>query len=318
MTNKVKFLLIALILFFSCGAVSAEYTCEVMTLKGRASIVGKGEAAPRDLRQGDLIKEGDKIKIEEGYADLAFDKEWNNVTRLAQNTEVEIRSIYPTGLVMGRGDIFARLEKLPKNSTFEIQTPTCVAAVRGSAYRTIHEDGESRVLNYASSPIEVFGLDSEGKLLDNPVILQGEQKTEVKETGVPPASAEKMTEDEIKEAGQYQTDVKNEIETLEGEGRVGKVQDIETINKEYAEGLDQRIQKQIAGSETQTSAEDPLKESSEAVISNVQETLVQQTETPLARKQGETNNANVGGGGVKSGGGDSGGSRDGDPNFKNS
>ncbi len=319
MNNKVKFLLTALVFSLVTGAAFAEYTCEVMALHGKASLVSKGENTPRELKEGDLIKEGDKIKVEEGTADLAFDKDWNNVTRLAQGTEVQIRSIYPTGLVMERGDIFARLEKLPKNSTFEIQTPTCVAAVRGSAYRTIHEAGESRVLNYASSPVEVFGLDNEGKLLDDPVVLRGEEKTEVKGVGEPPVSPEKMTEAEIKEAGQFQSDVKDEVRELDEEGREGKVQAIETIDKEYAKELDKRVPEQAAGAETQISAESSPKEDFDRepsqVVDRVEEALVKQTDTSLTRKQDQSNNASVGDGGVKGGSGD--GSGDRDTNLKN-
>ena len=319
MIIRVKFLLIALILILvSGGTVLADYACEVMTLRGKATAVAPGEAV-RELKEGDIVKEGDTIRVEEGTLDLAFDKDWNNVTRLAQNTEVEVRSIYPTGLVMARGDIFARLERLPKNSTFEIQTPTCVAAVRGSAYRTIHEEGESRVLNYASSPVEVFGLDSEGNLLDNPVVLAKEEKTGIKEAGESPSSPEKMTEAEIKESGQFQSDVKDEVQELSKEGRVGKVQEIEEVDREYSEGLEQRINEKITESteepvsesgggdlEQEDSLENSLTdetmdstlEQTENIVSSVQESVTQQSEITEARQQDETQNTEVGAGGV--------------------
>lgn len=246
MINKVKILItLSTFLLLSAGASLAEYYCEVMTLQGKATVTNLGEAS-RELKEGDLIKEGDRIRVEEGTMDLAFDKEWNNVTRLAGNTEVTIRSIYPTGLAMDRGDIFARLEKLPKNSTFEIQTPSCVAAVRGSAYRTIHEEGESRVLNYASSPVEVFGLDAEGRLMDGPVILREAEKTEVPGVGESPAKAERMTENEVKEAAKYRSDVKDEARFLGEEGRVAKIQEIADVEREYGVDLEKRIERKIA------------------------------------------------------------------------
>lgn len=318
MINKVKILItLFTFLLLSGGTSLADYYCEVMTLQGKATVTSLEDEAARELKEGDLIKEGDRIRVEEGTLDLAFDKEWNNVTRLARNTEVSIRSMYPTGLAMERGDIFARLEKLPKNSTFEIQTPTCVAAVRGSAYRTIHENGESRVLNYASSPIEVFGLDAEGNLLDGPVILGDSEKTEVKAEGEPPAPAERMTEEELKEASQYQSEVNREVETLTEEGRVGKVQEIKEIERDYVEALEQRIEEKISETEAPRATEngpekepllerveidskvDRIAETADRVVEKVEQTVGDKIEVQSDRQADESGNVQVGDGGTK-------------------
>lgn len=312
MNKKVKVILtLAIVFIIPMGGIAQaeDYYCEVMTLNGLAEVTYAGEAVPQPLNQGDLLKEGDRITVAEGsYVDLAFDKGWNNVTRLAQNTQMQIRSIYPTGLGLTRGDIFARLEKLPKNSTFEIQTPTAVAAVRGSVYRTIHENDETRVLNYASSPVEVFGLDAEGNLLDKPVVLQGEQKTEVSSAGESPREPEKMTEEEIKEAGQLNEEVKEEIAAVEEEGRIGETQEIDLVEKNYQEDLGQRIQDKIAAESgsTETPIEAPdeidqITSQSEQIVARVEKEISDKIESSNDRKQDESSNTGVGGGGTKSG-----------------
>ena len=160
--NRVSLLLrIALVGLLLClgapvQASGEEYSCEVMTLEGSSVLVSGG--ITKSLKVGDLLKAGDTIEVRSGYLDLAYDKEWKNITRVLQKSKVKIHSIHPTQIGMERGGILAKLHRLPKGSTFEVQTPTATAAVRGSEYFTEYREGVTRVMNFSPSPVEVFGV----------------------------------------------------------------------------------------------------------------------------------------------------------------
>ena len=163
-------------------AQAGEVYCEVMSIQGTASVIQNGSAA--SMKRGDHLKAGDSIKVgDNSYVDIAYDKAWKNVTRVRENSRVRIGSIEPTHLDMKQGDIFSRIKALPKNSSFEIQTPTAIAAVRGTEFRTITEaGGKTEIHNLSELPasqVEVFGLDAFGNKQLTPLILGVEKKTEV-------------------------------------------------------------------------------------------------------------------------------------------
>ena len=55
---------------------------------------------------------------------VANDSEWKNVTRLEENSKLKVSSVYPGKLKLSEGAVFARLKVLPKDSAFEVKTPT--------------------------------------------------------------------------------------------------------------------------------------------------------------------------------------------------
>ena len=204
-------------------AMAAEYYCEVMTLKG-AAFVTSIDSVRKAMKQGDLLKIGDLVEVEkDGQVDLAFDKEWSNITRIWESSRVKIKSIYPTGLGLDRGDVFAKLGKLPKGTTFEIQTPTAIAAVRGTEFLTsVSEKGLTSVVSYQHS-VEVFNLDSNGGLGAH-VIVRELEKTTVPRINEPPAPPVKAPESDIQRISAQSSDVANQVKEAVQEGRFAQVQ----------------------------------------------------------------------------------------------
>ncbi len=207
-----------------------DYRCEIMTVQGTASVVSANETKP--VKEGDLLKEGDQLKVEAGsYVDVAYDKQWNNITRIGENSDVTIKSIYPTGLKMKEGDIFAKLHRLPKGTTFEIQTPVAVAAVRGSEYFTEHRGGETKVFNYSPSPVEVFSFDKGGQLMDRTMIQESE-KTEIKGIAEAPRVPEKMSPDEMKRVDEKSGGMEVAIKEAKEAGRESFAPDVKTVEQD--------------------------------------------------------------------------------------
>ena len=204
-------------------ASAAEFYCEVMSLNGEA-FVTTTESPRTAVKQGDLLKAGDILVVEkDAQLDLSFDKDWNNLTRIWGPSKIRIRSIYPTGLGMERGEIFAKLGKLPKGTTFEIQTPTAIAAVRGTQFMTsVSDQGQTSVVSY-DHPVEVFNLDSNGQLGQH-VMLEGSQKTVVSFMGEPPSVPVKAPEGEMQKGMGTSSDMATHVKDAVEAGHFAQIQ----------------------------------------------------------------------------------------------
>ena len=223
-------------------AFGEDYYCEVMSVQGEASVMDPA-GLEKPLQSGDLLKVGDTVKVGEGsHLDLAYDKGWNNVSRIWEKSEVKIQSLYPTGLWMKHGDVLAKLHKLPAKSTFEIETPTAVAAVRGSAYRTTFRDGVTEVFNLHSSNVEVHIKDVEGTMEREATILKEHEKTEVRELGEPASPPQKMTEQEVRQHTEGSVELDKTVEMVTEEGRIGKIQEMAVVERQYQEDFERRIE----------------------------------------------------------------------------
>ncbi len=222
-------------------AASAEdFLAEVMTVKGSATVTNE-EVSQKPLTEGDLLKPGDLVEVSaESYVDLAYDKHWKNLTRFGPNSRVLIQALFPTDLSMEEGDIFAKLDALSERATFEIRTPVAVVGVRGTAFRTIHSEEVTSVFNLSESMVSVFNLDANGQMV-NPVDLGEFEKTEVL-LFEPPQTPQAMSPEEIQVNENIQTDVTTVIESLEAQGRIGKLEDIETIHNKYGDAVDRRLE----------------------------------------------------------------------------
>ncbi len=162
-----KFLMMGLIAMTVCLPVTAHADdatyCEVIKVSGDVKFRHVGqELAP--LQQGTMLSKGDSIVVGKGStADLAFDPQWQNVTHLNENTRALIRFMNPTRLEIASGDIYAKLDHLTKGSTFEVCTPTAIASVRGTRYRTTYANGQTTVYNDSeTSSVYVYHLDENG------------------------------------------------------------------------------------------------------------------------------------------------------------
>ena len=124
-------------------------------------------------------------------------------------------AVEPTHLDMVRGDIFSRVKSLAKGSMFEVQTPTALAAVRGTEFRTIADlEGRTEVHNVSelpSSQVLVFGMDSLGNRQDNPLILDVEKKTEVLKVGDTPVAPQPLSPEEMTKDNRDNLDLKDKI-----------------------------------------------------------------------------------------------------------
>ncbi|MDD5085262.1 MAG: FecR domain-containing protein [Candidatus Omnitrophica bacterium] len=174
-----RFLLTSLFILLVSGcARTEEKTCflgpneaAIISVEGDVKVIADGEE--KKAEEGMIIKAGDKVKTAAGSsAEIAYDGACKNLTRLDENTEMAVTAVSPTRLEMTMGRLFAGLEALKKDEPFEVRTPTCVAAVRGTEFDVAIKDGESEVRSFQNE-VTVYGIDKEGKLFDGRPLKAG-------------------------------------------------------------------------------------------------------------------------------------------------
>ena len=226
------FVVLVSLFAFARPVLAEEFQCEVLNVKGTVTVRdSKGTA--RAAKQTELLKVGEEVEVgDESYVDLSYDKDWKNVTRLEANSKVKITSIAPGKLDLTEGGIFAKLKKLPQDSAFEVRTPTAVATVRGSEYRTTFLLGQTDVFNAASSRVVVYGVKEDGTAdKDTAVLVERDKKTSVETAGKAPKPAEPMTEGEIKTGKSLQGGIETNVKQAEKEGRSANIQSVGDIEE---------------------------------------------------------------------------------------
>lgn len=108
---------------------------------GKVLIQPSGSASARDAKVGDVVGSGDKVETKaDGLAEIMLEN--NNVINLKPNsviTMTELSANPTTGIYVNRlyadmGKFRIQVEKMSGASTFEVRTPTAVAAVRGTQF----------------------------------------------------------------------------------------------------------------------------------------------------------------------------------------
>ena len=225
----------SLLLTLSPAAFAEEFYCEVMDVEGSATL-SNAATSGKALQEGDLLAVEDVVEVgPSSYVDLAYDRDWNNVTRIEENSSIRLRSLYPTTVELSSGGIFAKLKLLPKESSFDVETPTAIASVRGTEYRTTYLDGETQIYNVSDSDVYVYGLDESGRRQPSPVVLRNSQATQVQRRGQAPTAPRWMESHEVQHVARFREGIDRKIRQNIERGRVGKIQDIGKVERLQAQ-----------------------------------------------------------------------------------
>ena len=223
-------------LFFAGVPVMAEeeFHCEILSVEGKV-LVTDPDGAERDVHEGDLLSAGDVLEAKEASsADIAFDRDWKNITHVEERSKMKIGTISPAQVILKEGGVFAKLKQLPKDSSFEVKTPTAVATVRGTEYRTTFIEGQTQIYNVSpnSSKVFVYPVKDDGSAnRDRPVILEQSSKTQVAKIGELPKEPQAMTPDEKIFTETVTKKIEVKIQTAVTSGRVSKIQSVAELQK---------------------------------------------------------------------------------------
>ncbi len=161
-------LLIVVFIFLSHSLAIVQRVAVVDSLTGSAEVVKNGEGPPVGLKVGQLVHAGDVIRTgADGSVELRWAR-WAGGMRIkvGPNTTFTVkRSVVnrsskdaESRLRVDAGTIWVRIRKaLTGKSKFEVETPTAVAAVRGTTFSvTVERDGTSQVTVWKGA-VEVAG-----------------------------------------------------------------------------------------------------------------------------------------------------------------
>ena len=142
-----------------------DHQARVFGLKGKSTLLKKGEEEWASLHSGDRIVEGDQVRTDDdAYALISFDDFYLNTVRIEAHTLAEFRAIEPTDIYLSDGGIFNQLEGLPKDVIYTIATPTAVASARGTSFlREFDAKKEFDNTEVVDGTIEMAPLDEKGK-----------------------------------------------------------------------------------------------------------------------------------------------------------
>ena len=243
--NRLAAVFAAGLLLVTAPSYAEDLYCEVMSVDGTATL-SSSTVSGKSLQEGDLLSVNDVVRVgPASYVDLAYDRDWSNVTRIEENSTLRIKALFPTEVELESGGVFAKLKSLPKDSSFDVKTPTAIASVRGTEYRTTYLEGETQVYNVSNSDVYVYGVDPSGRKQETePVIIRNSQKTFVPHRGDTPMSPRRMETKDIQHAAEFKQGIERRIQQNVERGRVGKLPDVGEIGRRIQERRQGNEQKQ--------------------------------------------------------------------------
>lgn len=237
--SKLFSVLFFVALILTPAARAEDFFCEVLDVEGTVTMT-RGSVEPAVLQEGDLLQVDDAVKVAaDSYVDISYDKDWSNVTRVEESSKIVIKAIHPTTIDLSEGGVYAKLKALPKDSTFEVKTPTAIASVRGTEYRTTVIGGETEIFNVSDSDVYVYSFDAAGTRQDTPVILTHSQKTQVAQRGHAPMAPRAMENKDFKPVERFRQGIDLKIQDNAARGKVGKIQDVKAVERFHQQGRQQ-------------------------------------------------------------------------------
>jgi hypothetical protein len=150
-------LLIIFFIFLSHSLAIIQRVAVVDTVSGKAEVLRDGTGAPAALEAGRLVHAGDIIRTgADGLVELRWAR-WAGGLRIkiGPNTKFTVKRAVrnrtketeESVLRLDEGTVWVRLRKaLTGKSKFEVETPTAVAAVRGTIFQvTVDAKGDTHV-----------------------------------------------------------------------------------------------------------------------------------------------------------------------------
>lgn len=178
--KNLKYSLLAIVLclsvifsYSSCKKEKATAEAIATFIMGDVKLLRQNEA-PRQIKHGDRITVQDIIKTGKNSI-FAFQVGESAVIRIAANTSVLIADLLAgksNKLVLNQGRVLASVKKLIKNSVYEVQTPTLVAAIRGTEF-SVNCDKDKSVVAVKEGAVNVQRVDEKSAVVEEKIIKKG-------------------------------------------------------------------------------------------------------------------------------------------------
>lgn len=174
--KKYFLIILIFILFFLFPVVIfSEEIAHITNIKGKVFLIrnGKTQTPVNNLAlyPNDIIKTLKNSSCEIFFTDLA-------ITLLEENTKLTLKTISKTqnnkqaNYFLNTGKALSSINKLNKNDSFNVQTPSAIAGVRGTEFLVDADNDASEVAVY-DGDVDVTALSKDGKVLGKQKIKKG-------------------------------------------------------------------------------------------------------------------------------------------------
>lgn len=163
--KKYQILVLSIMLFFGViGAWANSRAAEIIFVRGNVQIKSPGDEDWKKAQAGMQVNIGDSIRTaRNSKADIVLDDEKKNTLALGEKTLIVLNSASAgtiDRLDLSHGRVYSNMEGIKSGLSFEVNTPSAVAGVRGSTYMVYAERDEDEVSAYKDTVfIKAFDAD---------------------------------------------------------------------------------------------------------------------------------------------------------------
>lgn len=138
----------------------------ILFMQGDVKVKSSKSDAWMNGQKGMVLTNGDNIKTgANSWAELGFGKDFKNSVRIQENSHVILTDLGAIKINLIQGELRSLVEKLSKNTLFEIKTPVSVCGVRGTGWDTI-TDGKTAETDVYENSVFFSGLSGQGSTID--------------------------------------------------------------------------------------------------------------------------------------------------------
>ncbi len=175
--KKFQFLVLSVVVFLAvAGAQSVLHAAEMLYVEGRVQVQSPSDNEWKTAEKGMRLEVGDLVRTaRHSFADIALDLEKKNTIRVEEKTLVTLNSSSANTLDrldLAKGKIYANLEDIKAGLSFEVNTPSAVAGVRGSSYSVYVERDSDEVVAYKDT-IYIQTFDADKNLISEIMLPEG-------------------------------------------------------------------------------------------------------------------------------------------------
>ncbi|MDD4956125.1 MAG: hypothetical protein PHH49_00430 [Candidatus Omnitrophica bacterium] len=155
------------------GQVSAKETINVVSTEGSVKLIKSGTKAGIACIPDTQLESGDWLSV--GKASnvvVAFDDARKNLTKIEENTLVEIKDAAPDIIELFNGTIVANLLGLSSGQQFVMRTPSGICGARGTGWM-VATDGLMTNVNVYQHDVFFRGFNPDGSLKEEVTIGEG-------------------------------------------------------------------------------------------------------------------------------------------------
>lgn len=146
----------SVILWLSAAGMCAKPAATISTIEGTASVLPSGAEKWRPARPNMPLRVGDAVYArEQSFVEIRY--MGGAVVRMNENTKLVLKESTDTGVKSENplGNVWVNMQKITRKRSFEMSSPTAVAAIRGTVFQMQTDDDSSTSVRVYDGEVQV-------------------------------------------------------------------------------------------------------------------------------------------------------------------